>query len=154
MRKGFILGVLGLYLLASCENSVYTERREISSTTWDYSDSLIFEFSPPDTQSLYNIELTVEHSKDFDYQNLYMRLHTIFPNQDTLKQPFSIDLSDKFGQWLGDCSSTSCERSSLLQAQTRFEYLGLYTLLFEQFSRYDSLAGINALEIDIYPVEK
>ena len=109
---------------------------------WTYDQPMEFVFKAPDTTKLYDIHLTVEHTKSFDYQNIYMQLLTIFPKGDTLRQPFSLDVSDKFGQWTGDCGSDICRRTSVLQARARFEQLGKYKLIFEQFSRKDSLKAV------------
>lgn len=137
-----------------CDSAIYSERMEIEKGVWAYEDVKIFEFESPDTTSLYDIQLTVEHAQSFDYQNFYMQLYTIFPNKDTVHQPFSIDVSNKFGQWIGDCSSDYCTRTSILQPQARFEHVGTYQLVFEQYSRQDSLEGIRALQVDISPSEE
>lgn len=137
--------------LIGCDTSVFSDRKEITNDVWTYSDAKIFEFEAPDTQSLYDLYLSVDHSQNFEYQNLYMQLQTIYPNKDTLTQPFSIDLSDKFGNWISECSSSSCRRTALLQPQTRFEYLGTYQLVINQFSRKDSLSGLQALTVEINP---
>ncbi len=136
-----------------CDSAVYSEQKNIEGGVWTYADRKVFEFESPDTTLLYDIRLTVEHDQSFDYQNFYMQLSTIFPNADTVQQPFSIDVSNKFGQWIGDCGSDYCTRTSILQPQARFEQVGTYQLVFEQFSRKDSLEGVRSLIVGIYPTE-
>jgi len=147
------IGVLLLILLWGCDSAVYSEEKAIEDGIWTYEDRKVFEFESPDTTSLYDIRLTLEHDQSFDHQNVYMQLSTIFPNSDTVQQSFSVDVSNKFGQWIGDCGSDYCTRTSILQPQARFEQLGTYELIFEQFSRQDSLDGIRALTVGIYPTE-
>ncbi|NBB89370.1 MAG: hypothetical protein GVX96_06275 [Bacteroidetes bacterium] len=145
-----VLAVLFIMVLG-CDATVYSDRKEIRNEIWTYAEPKSFEFLAPDTQSLYDIYLSVDHSQDFEYQNLYMELQTIYPNSDTVTQPFSIDLSDRFGNWIGDCGSNSCRRMALLQPKTRFEYPGTYQLVINQFSRTDSLPGLKALTVEIEP---
>lgn len=154
IQREWAVGLFFLLFLFGCGDAIYSEKVERNEDAWAYKDIETFKFEAPDTQNLYDIQLTLTHSKDFDYQNLYLRLHTIFPKGDTIRQPFSIDLSDKFGQWLGQCGANSCSLTSVLQPSARFEQFGTYQLLFEQYSREDSLSGVQSLEVSIYPAKK
>jgi gliding motility-associated lipoprotein GldH len=145
-----LLSLIGL-LLFGCDSPYFNERAEVANDVWTYEDTKFFTFSAPDTQNLYDIALEVEYQTDYSYQNVYIELETLFPDGDTLTQSFSMDLADKFGNWLGDCSGDLCSKKALLQPQTRFEQSGTYHLNFRQFTRKDSLMGIHALELSIQP---
>ncbi len=154
MKSGSILLLVFGFLLCGCESLYFNERVEVAGDVWTYGDTKSFSFTVPDTQNLYDISLGIEYGKDYGYQNVYIELETLFPNGDTLTQPFSMDLADKFGNWLGDCSGDLCHKQSLLQPQTRFEQQGTYQLNFRQFTRKDSLMGIHALELAIQNAEE
>ena len=135
-----------LILLFSCSESyLFEDSKKLNNGIWLYSNPLEFEFEISDTSKSYNLFLSIDHSTDFTYQNLYSKIYTTFPDKTTVQDTISLELVGKFGNWLGDCSQSNCELDLLLQSSTRFMEPGNYKIALEQYNRMDSLSGVNSI---------
>lgn len=148
--KAIAYSVLPLFfLLVSCNSkTVYEETKKIDER-WTYKDTLNFEASITDTSKVYNLYLIAAHSKDYYYQNLYMKIHTKFPDGKRIQQELGMDFAANDGEWLGDCGFSSCENEALLQENFYFNQIGNYVFTIEQFMRQDSLQGLSSIGIKI-----
>jgi|APTNR8051073442_1049403.scaffolds.fasta_scaffold00482_14 gliding motility-associated lipoprotein GldH len=136
-----------LALLTACgPGYTYKKTYELDPEQgWTYADTLAYDFEVPDSQRIYNLYLRLNHSTAFPYQNLYVRLHTTFPNGQRISEQVSLELGDKAGQWLGDCNSRRCELLIPIQQGAYFNQTGAYRLVVEQYMRADSLPGLEAV---------
>ena len=89
--------------------------------------------------------MDVVHADTFNFQNAYVKLHTVFPNGQRLDQQLSLELANKAGAWNGECSGKTCTALIALQQGTFFNQLGKYKLTIEQFMRYEPVKGINKI---------
>lgn len=147
-----ILGVLigGLLLLPACgPDLIFDTVKEVPDKGWAYGDTLNFTFEIGDTNRVYNLWLEVHHAVDYKTQNLYTKLHTTFPDQQTLEEVVSLELADKAGQWYGKCGSEGCILRVPLQSDAYFNQPGQYKLAVEQYTRRDTLNGIHALRFAV-----
>lgn len=152
MLRQLLAGLfVGSFLLVACtgKNYIYTQDQEIENGTWSYQDSLNYSFEIVDTAKVYNILLGLDHSVDYPYQNLYLKIHTLFPTGKRLEQQVSFELADKYGQWYGDCGSDNCELQVDLQRNAYFNAVGKHTITVEQFMRHDPIEGINGVSLSI-----
>lgn len=150
MRKPIAL-VFCLAILASACGPRYLlkETRKLSGETWSYGDSLSFQAAIRDTAQLYDISLVVKHRTSYNFQNLYLRIHTEFPDGKKLTQVLSLELANKAGKWQGACSGDHCTLEVPIQINAFFNQTGVHTFTLEQYMRADDLAGISALGIRI-----
>ncbi|PHN04021.1 gliding motility lipoprotein GldH [Flavilitoribacter nigricans] len=138
-------------LLLSCvlwgcgSDYLYERSYPIDSSNWTYADSLQFSFEIEDTLQVYNLWLEVEHSVDYDFQNLYTRIHTRFPSGQQLAEPLSLELADNVGRWFGDCNSKTCTLKIPIQEGAFFNQAGTYNITLEQFMRRDPIEGIRTI---------
>ena len=144
---------LGLALLIFCMGCgpeiIYQKQRKIKPSGWSYADTFNFPFEIKDTSQLYNLFLTLDHGTGFGSQNLYVKLYTGFPDGHEVSQQLSLDISDKIGQWLGDCDSESCILDIPIQTNAYFNQIGEHHFKLEQYMRTDSLPEINAVSFRI-----
>ncbi len=137
-------------LLAGCNsNQFFQEKKDIPSGIWTYRDSLDFKFQVADTSQVYNLYLDVRFADTFPAQNLYVKLHTQFPNGKRPSKVVSLDLFDAQGESAGKCSGSTCSAHILLQEKAYFGTIGEYGLTVQQFMRRDSLRGISSLGLSI-----
>lgn len=141
--------VLLLFLTACGPSYLYQETRDLPDVGWTYADSLSFDFTIDDTLSIYNLNVTVDHGTDYPYQNLYVRLHTRFPDGQRLTEQVSLELAGKAGNWLGDCDSEDCSLLIPIQTDAYFNQAGNYRLTIQQFMRRDTLAGVEAVTFGV-----
>ena len=131
------------------ESAIYPE-----SGVWIYEDDLDLEFQIQDTTEIYDLTLTVDHSTDYPWKNLYVQIRNIFPGGDTMTRPLSLELADKRGQWQGECSTTACTAMIDLQKSVYFPKEGDYKVTISQYMRQDSIPGINSLKLALYKAEE
>ena len=147
-----VLGSLLMMLIgfSACgPDYVYQQTRMVNSDTWTYSDSLTYEFAIEDTLQIYNLAVRLKHAQDFRYQNLYTQIHTTFPNGERLTETLSLELASKAGAWLGECGSKTCQLDIPIQEGAYFNQAGTYHVTIEQFTRQDSLPGIEWITFSV-----
>lgn len=141
-RLSFLL-LPALGLSACGPNFVYENERTFEDGRWTHQDSLVNTFTITDTSRLYNLHLFLEHGSDFPSQNTYVRVHTTFPDGERFTRQISLELADKAGNWLGDCSRERCSLDIPLQQGAFFNQAGDYQLTIEQYSRKNPLPAIH-----------
>ena len=152
MKKGvFILCVIFFVIVNSCDNSHYLLRENLytENETWAVQDKIPFRFIVTDTVKIYKIGFNIRYTNTYSKQNMYVFLHTVFPNGMLSHDTLSIDLFDTDGKPFG-----RGKRVLELQnyfSRIRFPMTGEYTMVLEQAMRQDTLNGI--ISIGVYIVE-
>jgi gliding motility-associated lipoprotein GldH len=133
-----------MYALNSCNSKVvFEDQKDINNAIWNYSDSLQYTFEIKDTSKRYDMYLRFDYSDAFAFQNVYLQLHTSFPNAKKLHKILSIDLFDATGKVLGKGADKDCKMQVMLQENTWFNQSGSYSLTIHQNMRVDNLEGIS-----------
>ena len=141
-------------LISSCgPQPVYEEEREINSAGWSSEDPLEFNTSISDTTATYELQLIVEHTPQYKYENIYLQIGTYFPEQDPKTEQLSIDLATKKGEWVGKCSGKSCKCKVYLLDNFKFPSQGDYRFKVNQFTRDELLSGILGMKMALYETE-
>ena len=149
MRKLIpLLAIIGLIISACNDPDLYREKADFGSGIWLLQDTAVFSTTIEDTNRPYDINMNVDHDPGFAFQNLYVKVLTTFPNDSTAEQMLSLQLSDGKGLWAGECGS-SCTVKIPLSDSVRIRQAGRYEFRFIQYSRTDSLQGINSLEFSL-----
>lgn len=133
-------------LLFSCGESYYFQKDiTLELKEWGHDDMLAYEFSISDSIQPYDLYLDVVSSKDYSYENVYIKLETSFPTDTVISDRLSLELNNKDGSYTGDCSGHSCTTRFVLQKNARFKHLGDYSLLVHQDTREALLVGIESV---------
>ena len=138
--------------LSACQSRFYyEEQKDIPQGRWNYADTLDFRFSIADTSKTYNLYLDFGYLDTFPTQNLYLKLHTRFPDAKRLSKQISFNLFDAQGVPYGECSGHKCRYLAVLQENAFFNQPGEYVITAEQYTRRDSLPGILSVGLAIEP---
>lgn len=149
----FIL-LSSIYALSSCGTDyLYEQEIKIPETGWAYQDSLLATFEIPDTSTIYNLHLFLEHGTGFSYQNFYVQIKTQFPDGQQLTEQVSLELAGKGGIWLGDCDNETCTLDIPIQEGAYFDQAGTYQLSVHQYSRRNPLPGVNSIRFALEATE-
>ncbi len=149
IRSLVLLSFAALFLTACGPNYLYQNEQDFGDNGWTYQDSLVSIFNISDTTAIYDLELSVTHSKNFSFQNFYVRIHTVFPTGERLSEEVSLEVADKSGTPFGQCGSEACQLVIPIQQGAYFDLAGDYQITIEQFSRKDPLPGIQQLAFGI-----
>lgn len=143
------LSLMTCFILSCEQNFLFEEEKTIPEGMWAYRDTLNFAFTVTDTSALYNMYVDFEHADTFPNQNIYVKLHTLFPGGKRLGKTRSFDLFNMQGASNGQCSGGQCRVRSLLQDNAYFNTPGEYVITLEQFMRRDPVPGIRSVGLVI-----
>ena len=130
-------------------NYIFEKEQIIPKEEWAYDNLLDFDFEIQDSLKRYNLLLDITYQKNYPKQNLYLQIHSIFPDREALKQVLNIDLLDKQGRYKGNCNDEFCTLEILLQSEAYFNTLGKHTIRIAQFMRINPLPGIKSMKLKI-----
>ena len=143
MYKRFIYFVLATFLLVSCgRNTLYNESIVIPEATWDNDMIPFFDVTVNDTLTDYAFYLNIRHLENYRYSNLYVFMHTTFPNGNVTHDTIECILAMPDGSWMGKGSGTMRSANVLLNPALRFPLSGEYHFEIEQAMREKELKGI------------
>ena len=147
VKKFFIVHCSLLILFSSCskEKIIFEKNYDIAQHQWLYKDSLSFSFDVKDTTAAYDIELTIKHDNSYPFQNLYITISTVFPNDARVLQTLNLDLADNTGKWDGKISGSKTIFKTNIKSDAFFSALGKYTITLSQFTRQDTLSGVESV---------
>ncbi|TVR83518.1 MAG: hypothetical protein EA409_02660 [Saprospirales bacterium] len=149
----FFLTLIALTILfSSCGEEVkFSNKITFDGAEWTYENPFVNRFEVTDTSHRYHLVLDIEHERDYAFQNIYMKIHTRFPNDTLVTDMLSVDMADRAGQWHGNCRGEICYLRVFLQQNISFRDPGEHLIEFEQFTRREHLPGIHSLEFKILP---
>jgi gliding motility-associated lipoprotein GldH len=148
MRKYRFLSLLFPFTLiyAACSGgSFYESTHTFTDVNWSYEDTIKFAFNIQDTSLRYNMYLDIEHKSTYPFQNLYVKIHSAFPDGQLISEQHSLELQGKNGTWISVCRGQDCGIRFILRENMRFDQLGAYTVFLEQFTRTENLKGVESL---------
>ncbi|MCB0582832.1 MAG: gliding motility lipoprotein GldH, partial [Phaeodactylibacter sp.] len=143
--SAFFLFAASLTLFSCGPGYDYEKQYIFEEGKWAQADTLNFSFPITDTLAIYNLYLEVEHSTAYGYQNLYTKVYTAFPSGERIGELLSLELADKAGTWLGDCSGKACALKVPIQEGAYFNQAGQYTITVEQYMRVNPVEGIRSI---------
>jgi len=141
--------LFSLFFLGCNQNVVYEQEYEIGNTEWTYVDTLVYEVNITDTLAVYDLFLEIEHTRTFPFENMYIRIHTRFPQGQRLAETVSLELADETGIWMGDCDGDGCEIDIPIQQGAYFSQQGQYAFVIEQYMRRDPLPGVESITLRV-----
>lgn len=115
---------------------------------WAYSDSLIFsEVNWKDQKDNQSLKLRITFLDTFQFENVYLRGNFWVSKDSLVSKVFSIQLADKFGNWLGKCSSSVCKIDYDLEKEGILPFQGQFSMSVNQWTRDSLLTGISGLSL-------
>lgn len=138
-----VFALLIFIMLSSCNKDViYDDTKRIPEGVWNQEDKLRFEVPVKDTLSSFRFFLNIRHSTSYRYSNLYLFIHTVFPDGRTAMDTVECILARPDGKWLGKGISGIRDNQILLRTGLRFPVRGVYRFGIEQAMREESLEGV------------
>jgi gliding motility-associated lipoprotein GldH len=143
--KNTIYFIFLILVFVSCGPKViFEEKAEINNGVWTKDQKLSYSFEVTDTIKKYDILLNVNSNKEYKYQNIYINIETIFPKGNKTEDLVSLEISKPNGEPFGKCSGDECTTPILLQEKVKFPSLGKYIINMYQYSRLQSIEGLNS----------
>lgn len=142
ISRAFVL-LLVVVLFASCDsNRIYEEHFAVDNNEWRSDDIKTFKFEIEDTLSPLNLFVNFRTTTDYPYSNLFIFLHSEYPDGYNDKDTLEFLLAESNGKWKGENSGTIVENRILISSGGRFTTRGTYTFSIEQAMRDEALPEI------------
>lgn len=138
-----------LFLVTACGSEGFDQRKVISEAKWSMEDRVPFDVTVNDTVSIYAFGMGLRHMENYRYSNLYVFLHTTFPNGNVTHDTIECTLATVDGQWIGRGSGSMRDLRITLNPQMRFPMAGTYHFEIEQAMREPVLKGISDIGLFI-----
>lgn len=142
-----VLCFFAVCILASCnKNVVFSKYERIEETKgWPAKQLISFETEMTDTNQLYNVYINVRNAETYPFKNLFMFLHTTYPNGTTSIDTIECVLANEQGHWLGKGLGDLYDNTILFKKNAHFKQAGKYKFAFEQTMRYGNKNEIDPL---------
>ena len=114
---------------------VYDQFRSIENATWEWDETVDFEFTMEDTATYHNIQIQLRHSVDYPLSNLYMFVQITGPSGRQLTDTINFILARHSGEWIGKGIGSIREIGYLYKENTLFPESGDYHIAIEQGMR-------------------
>lgn len=153
--KILIFCIISVLLLSACNGKdfFYHENSAIAGEVWTTDNQLPFRFSIADTTTAHVVGLTVRYTLHFPKQNLYVFVHTTFPDGTLACDTVSINLFAMDGTPYG--KGKRIKELDVPMAKIRFPQSGQYSIRLEQGMRTDALEGMVSMGFYVMkPTEK
>jgi len=136
--------LIGLVLVfCGCQSKYYYESfKSIPNQEWTYADTLEFKVEIADTNAIYNIYVLPRHTISYPYMNLWIKIKTIYPDNEMREQRIDIPMADKSGKWFGKgVSALKLNEVSIIQ-NVKLKQIGKYAFKISQDMRYEPILNI------------
>lgn len=150
MNRFFPAFLLATLLISSCDpRRVFDNNKAIPDNVWNKGNKISFSVPISDTVSPHNVYINVRNAEGYPYSNLYLFIHTTFPDGKKFTDTLECTLADANGKWLGEGAGDIFDNQILFKRNVRFRQAGTYTFEFEHAMRLDKLPLIMDVGIRI-----
>ncbi|MFT6333431.1 MAG: gliding motility-associated lipoprotein GldH [Saprospiraceae bacterium] len=130
--------------------ATYSKNQSIPKGQWKHESPLTYDFDVESTEVLNDLFFSLKYGTDFGYQNIYVKIVTDYPTQESMEDIISLNLTNGTGSFLGNCHSSTCTIDILLQENFRFKEKGKHTIRIYQNSRDEKLEAVLGGELKLF----
>lgn len=142
-QKYFWLFFLFLFVSFACSNSkVFEEYEKFEELSWNRFNFLEFEVPIVDTESAYDIYLSLRHLPEFPHKQLPINFTIYSPSGEMRTADQVLELNDEAGNRLSKCLGDFCDVSILLREDFSFSEPGTFNFRIENKWTKVDLPGI------------
>lgn len=146
MKNLFLFFFLSLLMLSCKNEQVFSIEKKPEGGHWLHSDILTGTFEITDSSGPYDILFEIEHKENYAYQNIYLKISDDYSGKMS-SDTVNIDLMDQYGVWFGSGFSGSKIYRIPLRKNLRFYKNKSYNFNIQQFTRNDTLQGIERIKL-------
>jgi len=151
----FIL-VAVLSFCACSGKTVFSEYQPLPREGWHADSALCFGFAAPDTISPYDVIISIRHTQQYPYQNMWLFIsgnRTAVTGHLSSRDTIEFFLADDRGRWLGNGYGNLREMPVLYMHNHIFRSTDTLSLCIEQAMRENTLRGISDVGVKIVKSE-
>lgn len=129
--------------------NAFEKHVSIPQYSWSYDYQPSFTFHITDTSASYAIFVTVRHSSDYQFSNLWLLISSSPETAKPKVQRVELPLADQQGRWLGTGMDGIYDHRIPIQQHARFNQPGNYLFSFQQDMRINPLLHVMSVGLRI-----
>lgn len=150
--RSTLLGVFCMFYMTSCNNTAILDQdATITNRRWLYNEQPIFQVKIPDNTVRYDIYLSLRHSLNYRFSNIFLLLKETTPNNKHKTSRIEIKLAEPDGRWLGNGSGSIYSHQVRVSSNYLYPDTGTYSYQIEQNMRVNPLLEVVDVGIRIVP---
>jgi gliding motility-associated lipoprotein GldH len=131
------------FFLSGCDSgTVYDYNKSFRDDVWKSEEIVRFDVALEDTVNIHKFYFNLRHSTSYRYANIFLFIHSTFPDGTEARDTVECILADPSGKWMGKGISNIRDNQILLRRGLRFPQKGTYVFEFEQAMRDPELYGV------------
>ncbi|HRZ20944.1 MAG TPA: gliding motility lipoprotein GldH [Bacteroidales bacterium] len=148
-HKYLIAGVLVMILCACDPNRVFDRNAAVDPKGWIPRDGKEFRVEITDTISIYNLYISLRHTNDYPFSNIYFFVLSRFPDGQLYRDTVEYVLADPSGRWLGKGLGKIKDNRYPFRKGIHLPEKGTYVFRIEQAMRENYLKGVHDVGLRI-----
>jgi len=145
---GLLLAILSV--MYSCDAlRVFEENKAIENGIWASGAPVIFNVAVDDTLSPNTFYINLRHEEAYPYSNIFLYLHTRFPNGKEAQDTLEIMLQRPDGKWNGSGAGGLRDHQIAFKKGLRFPLKGKYVFSIAQAMRVKELGNVREVGLRI-----
>lgn len=129
--------------------NTFEQHVAIPGYNWNYAFHPSFKVDINDTAARYNIYVTIRHTNDYPFSNLWLLITSNYSGEKPRTQRVELPLADREGRWLGSGIDNIFDQRISIQQNARFNKKGIYHFSFEQNMRIDDLPHVMSVGLRV-----
>lgn len=143
------LVVFTLLFSACSENIIFDHVEDIDPKGWDMNTPATFVVNVQDTVASNDFYLSLRHTDNYDWQNIFFFIKTTFPSNEIAFDTVECDLASPDGKWIGSGSKNTINARFLFKNNVIFPNKGNYKFEIFQGMREPTLKNIKDIGLTI-----
>jgi len=116
---------------------------------WPYHTVPKIKVHITDKNAAYDVFLNLRHHRQYQYSNIFVRIHETNPRGIHKKERRELKLAEKDGKWTGSSAGSLYAHQALIHENYSFPDTGIYTFAIEQNMQDNPLMNINDVGIKV-----
>lgn len=146
----WLLGIGIAFMAVSCiRDTILNESFDVPQPSWNYSDPICFDVWIVDTVARYDLTFSLKHTQDYEWQNAFFLIKTIFPDMHTHIDTLECILSSPEGKWIGSRTGKYRRIGFLYKQGIAFPQKGEYRFEIRHAMRQDELKEITSVGMKV-----
>jgi gliding motility-associated lipoprotein GldH len=128
---------------SSCKKAPhYSETHVFKDGVWGSGEQPVFSFDMQDSVGLYDLSFVLRLNNDYDYQNIWILMHTTRPEGTISTDTINLQVFDERGRWMGKKTGATYTFTGIFAFQHRFETRGEHSIRMEHAVMNPELRGV------------
>jgi len=146
----YLTTALLLTCLTACDGSVFYDRQQsVDEHGWLPTETVDFDVTVDDTNTVYDFLLEVRNSASYPYSNTFLFIRTDFPDGSMSQDTMEFPLADVSGRWLGKRTGRYIDTRYYFRRNARFPMTGTYRFAISNGMRDSAIVGLKDIGLRI-----